>query len=101
MALSDQEILHVARLARLRLRPDEMEPVRKDLNRVLDYVSQLQALDLEGVAPTMHVLSGQTPLRGDVARSSLPVAEAVKNGPHVRDGMFVVPRIMEGGSEGE
>lgn len=99
--LSDAEILHVARLARLRLTTDELGPVRQDLNRVLAYVSQLQALDLDGVDPTMHVLKTRAPLREDQKEPSLSPTEALANGPRVQDGMFMVPRIMEGGSGGE
>lgn len=101
MELSDREILHVARLARLRLTADELEPLRQDLNRVLDYVSQLQSLDLGGVEPTLHAAAEQAPLREDVEAASLSVAEATKNGPQIGQHMFVVPRIMEGGSDGE
>ncbi len=101
MELSDREILHVARLARLRLTADELQPLRQDLNRVLDYVSQLQRLDLDGVEPTLHAANDQAPLREDVEAASLSVAEATKNGPKVAQHMFLVPRIMEGGSDGE
>lgn len=99
--LTDADILHVARLARLRVKPNELDAVRKDLNRVLTYVSQLQALDLEGVPPTMHVLNEKMPLRADKPVPSLTQSEAVKNGPVVEQDMFVVPRIMEGGSDSE
>ncbi|MCL5116398.1 MAG: Asp-tRNA(Asn)/Glu-tRNA(Gln) amidotransferase subunit GatC [Firmicutes bacterium] len=101
MDLSDADILHVARLARLHLTPDELGPVRADLNRVLAYVSQLQKLDLEGVRPTMHVVETHAPLREDRPEPSLGIAEATKNGPVVENGMFLVPRIMEGGASGE
>lgn len=101
MELGDAEILHVARLARLRLTPDELGSVRQDLNRVLAYVSKLQELDLSGTEPTMHVVETRTPLRTDKILPSLSRDEATKNGPEVRDGMFVVPRIMEGGEGGE
>ncbi len=101
MELSDREILHVARLARLRLTADELEPLRQDLNRVLDYVSQLQSLDLAGVEPTLHAAADQAPLRKDIETASLSVAEATKNGPKVEQHMFLVPRIMEGGSDDE
>ena len=101
MELSDREILHVARLARLRLTADELEPLRQDLNRVLDYVSQLQSLNLDGVEPTLHAAADEAPLRQDVEEVSLSVAEATKNGPKVEQHMFVVPRIMEDGSDGQ
>ncbi|MCY0878655.1 MAG: Asp-tRNA(Asn)/Glu-tRNA(Gln) amidotransferase subunit GatC [Firmicutes bacterium] len=103
MGLSDQEILHVARLARLRLTTAELPGIRRDLNRVLDYVSQLQALDLADIPPTMHVVNMEMPLRDDVVAPSLSVEEATKNAPQVEAGMFKVPRIVEsegGGDDG-
>ncbi len=99
MELKDSEILHVARLARLRLTEGELAPVRDDLNRVLEYVEKLNELDLNDVKPTMHVLTQETPLRADVCGESLSVEDALKNGPKVADNMFVVPRIMDGGQE--
>ncbi len=101
MELGDAEILHVARLARLRLTEDELSGVRQDLNRVLAYVSKLHELNLDGVEPTMHVIETRTPLREDSVHQSLSAETATQNGPEVRDYMFVVPRIMEGGSGDE
>ncbi|MCY0897656.1 MAG: Asp-tRNA(Asn)/Glu-tRNA(Gln) amidotransferase subunit GatC [Firmicutes bacterium] len=103
MGLTDHEIQHVARLARLRLTADELPVIRRDLNRVLEYVSQLQTLDLANVEPTMHVVKSETPLRHDQVEPSLPVLEATRNAAQVEEGMFKVPRIMdsEGGGAGE
>lgn len=95
MEFGDSEILHVARLARLRLVSSEVEPLREDLNRVLAYVSQLQTLDLKGVEPTRHVVEMGTLLRDDVVEPSLGVKDALHNAPEVQHNMFVVPRIME------
>lgn len=101
MDLTDQDILHVAKLARLRLRAEALSQVRHDLNRVLSYVSQLQELPLDGVEPTMLVIGGRAPLRADDPRPSLALDAALNNGPEVRDNMFVVPRILEeGGTSG-
>lgn len=99
--LSDADILHVAKLCRLRLKPDELASVRHDLNRVLSYVAELQTIDLSDVKPTMHVLETEAPLRHDEVEASLANSEATKNGPEVRDGMFLVPRIMESGAQDE
>ncbi len=102
MELSDQDIRHVAQLARLRLMPGELGQVRRDLNRVLAYVETLQQLNLEGIEPTMHGGQVQAPLRSDRVSASLSVAQATANAPEVQGGMFRVPRIMEsGGDAGE
>ena len=71
------QVLHVARLARLRLTDEEVE--RMDL------------LDLEGVEPTSHVVEVQNVLREDKPRPSLPRERALEGGPDVADGGFRVP----------
>ena len=101
LELGDAEILHVAHLARLRLDQEELGSVRRDLNRVLAYVSTLQQLDLEGVPPTMHVAGVRLPLREDQIKESLSIEDATRNGPEVRDDMFVVSRIMGGTADHE
>ena len=101
LELRDQDVLHVARLARLKLEDSELDQVRRDLNRVLDYVSKLHELSLEQVQPTMHVVETQAPLRPDETKSSLTVGQAIQNAPAVRDAMFQVPRIIDGGEAGE
>ncbi|AEJ39176.1 glutamyl-tRNA(Gln) amidotransferase subunit C [Sulfobacillus acidophilus TPY] len=99
MELRDEDIRHIARLARLRLTAEELEPVRQDLNRVLDYVAQLQQLELAEVPPTRHAVDLMMPLRPDQVEPSLPPDAALANGPVVLEQMFVVPRIMEEGGE--
>jgi len=99
MELRDEDIRHIARLARLRLTAEELEPVRQDLNRVLDYVAQLQQLELAEVPPTRHAVDLLMSLRPDEVEPSLPPDAALANGPVVLEQMFVVPRIMEEGGE--
>lgn len=100
MSLTNDDVRYVARLARLQLPDNSLPALKGTLNRVLDYVAQLQTLNTDQVEPTMHVLPMNAPLREDSARASLPVESVVKNAPHVVDNMFVVPRIMddEGGT---
>lgn len=97
MSLTDKDIRHVARLARLSIQQEDLETVRRDLNSVLDYVGQLAQLDTDEIPPTMHVVPVQAPLRQDTVGFSLSSDEALRNGPQVVDQMFVVPRIMDGG----
>ncbi|PSR21281.1 MAG: Asp-tRNA(Asn)/Glu-tRNA(Gln) amidotransferase subunit GatC [Sulfobacillus acidophilus] len=101
MELDDADILHVARLARLQLTAAEVEPVRRDLNRVLEYVQTLHQLNLDNIEPTMHVSGLRAILRNDSVQPSLTVEEALRNAPEVREAMFVVPRIMGEGGEDE
>ena len=66
-----------------------------DMNRILDYMDQLNELDTGGVEPTSHVLSLKNVFREDVVIDSLPVDEVLANAPRREKGHFVVPKIIE------
>lgn len=96
MALTDEEVRYVARLARLALAEDQLEEMGRQLNAVLGYVEQLSRLDTATVEPTWHVLPVHNVWRADVVEPSLPREQALAAAPRVQDGMFRVPRIVEG-----
>jgi aspartyl-tRNA(Asn)/glutamyl-tRNA(Gln) amidotransferase subunit C len=85
------EVLHVARLARLALGEDEIEPMARELSAVLDHVARIGELDLEDVAPTSHVVDVTGALRADEPRPCLPRDLALSQAPAVADGGFLVP----------
>ena len=85
------EVLHVARLARLALSEDEIEPMARELSAVLDHVATIAQLDLEGVPPTAHVVEVTGGLREDVPRPSLPREVALAQAPDASDEGFLVP----------
>jgi len=85
------EVLHVARLARLRLGEDEIEPLARELSAVLDHVARIGELDLEGVEPTSHVIEMTGSLRADEPRESLPREVALAQAPAVSGEGFSVP----------
>jgi aspartyl-tRNA(Asn)/glutamyl-tRNA(Gln) amidotransferase subunit C len=89
--LDRSEVLHVARLARLRLGDDEVERMSQELSKVLDYIEQISELDLEDVPPTSHVVDVAGGLRGDEPRPSLPRDEALGAAPAVAADGFEVP----------
>ncbi len=97
MPLSEEQVKHVARLARIRLDPEDAAQMTVHLDAVLEYMTQLNELNTDNVQPTMHVIGLNMPLRDDEVRPSLSVKEALKNAPDPRDNMFGVPRIMDGG----
>ena len=85
------QVLHVARLARLRLSDEELERMPAELSKILEHVERMDELDLEGVEPTSHVVELQNVLREDVPRPSLPRQRALQGAPDVADGGFRVP----------
>jgi aspartyl-tRNA(Asn)/glutamyl-tRNA(Gln) amidotransferase subunit C len=91
MSISRDDVLHVARLARLELSDAEVDRFGEQLSAILDAVSKVQELDLEGVPPTSHPLDVVNVWREDEPRPSLPVEEALANAPGRRDDLFEVP----------
>jgi aspartyl-tRNA(Asn)/glutamyl-tRNA(Gln) amidotransferase subunit C len=85
------EVLHVARLARLRIDEGEVESMARELSGVLDHIAKIAELDLEEVAPTSHVVEVTGRLRPDEPRGSLPRAVVLAQAPAVSDGGFLVP----------
>ncbi len=91
-----EQVLHVARLARLELTDDEVERMVAELSHVLEHVDRIAELDLEGVPPTSHVVDVTGALRADVPRPSLPREVALAQAPAVQDDGFLVPSPQAG-----
>jgi aspartyl-tRNA(Asn)/glutamyl-tRNA(Gln) amidotransferase subunit C len=85
------EVLHVARLARLELSVEEVEPMARELSAVLDHIAKMGELDLSDVPPTSHVVDVTGALRPDEPRPSLPREVVLAQAPAVSDGGFLVP----------
>jgi aspartyl-tRNA(Asn)/glutamyl-tRNA(Gln) amidotransferase subunit C len=85
------EVLHVAQLARLALREEEIEPLERELSAVLDHVAKISELDLAGVPATSHVVELTGALRPDEPRACLPREVALAQAPAVSDNGFLVP----------
>jgi aspartyl-tRNA(Asn)/glutamyl-tRNA(Gln) amidotransferase subunit C len=85
------QVLHVARLARLRLNDEELERMPAELSKILEHVERMNKLDLAGVQPTSHVVELQNVLREDEPRPSLPRERALQGAPDVANGGFRVP----------
>jgi aspartyl-tRNA(Asn)/glutamyl-tRNA(Gln) amidotransferase subunit C len=94
MPLTQEEVLHVADLARLSLRPEEVEMFTRQLNDILGYVEQLQELDTAGVEPMSHVVPVHNVFREDEVQPGLERDQALENAPAREGGAFVVPRVI-------
>jgi aspartyl-tRNA(Asn)/glutamyl-tRNA(Gln) amidotransferase subunit C len=91
MAIDREQLLHVAHLARLELREDEVERLEGQLNDILEAVSKVSELDLSDVPPTSHPLEVVNLWRDDVPEPCLPVEEALANAPEREGNFFKVP----------
>lgn len=93
MAISRDQVLHVARLARLRIPAGEVDGVREQLGAILEAVSKVSELDLDGVEPTSHPLDLVNAWDEDEPRPSLAPDEALANAPDPAGGAFRVPSV--------
>jgi aspartyl-tRNA(Asn)/glutamyl-tRNA(Gln) amidotransferase subunit C len=91
MAISRDEVLHVARLARLELGEDELARFAEQLNAILEAVGKVGELDLEGVEPTAHPLDLVNVWAEDEPRPCLSVEDALANAPDREGDSFRVP----------
>jgi aspartyl-tRNA(Asn)/glutamyl-tRNA(Gln) amidotransferase subunit C len=85
------EVLHVARLARLALSEEEIEPMARELSAVLDHVAMIGELDLQDVPPTSHVVELTGALREDVPTPCLAREVALAQAPDASEEGFLVP----------
>lgn len=86
-----EQVLHVAKLARLRLSDAEVEKMAGELSGILEHVDRISELDLEGVPPTSHVVELENVLRPDEPRPSWPREAVLEQAPDPADGAFRVP----------
>jgi aspartyl-tRNA(Asn)/glutamyl-tRNA(Gln) amidotransferase subunit C len=91
-----EQVLHVARLARLELTDDEVERMATELSSILDHVDRMSEIELEGVPPTTHVVEVTGALRPDEPRPSWPREIMLQNAPASKDGGFLVPSPQAG-----
>ena len=85
------QVLHVAKLARLRVSDDEVDRMAGELSKILEHVETMNELDLEGVQPTSHVVDLTNVLREDVPRPSLDRETALAQAPDAAETGFRVP----------
>lgn len=102
MALTDQEVDRIARLARLHLTPEQQTQAQTDLNKILVIIEKLQSVDTRGIEPLAHPLASVADihlrLRDDVVTetSSTERREALMaNAPGASNGLFLVPKVIE------
>jgi aspartyl-tRNA(Asn)/glutamyl-tRNA(Gln) amidotransferase subunit C len=91
MAITKDEVLHVARLARLALTEEEVERLTEQLGAILDAVGKVAELDLADVPPTSHPLDLVNVLADDEPRPSLSLDEVFANAPEREADLFRVP----------
>lgn len=102
MALNEQDITRIARLARIELTPEQRNRAQDELNGILHLIEQLQSVDTKGIEPLAHPLSAHENivlrLREDTATEPGTAArrdELLTNAPDAQNGLFLVPKVIE------
>lgn len=95
MALTSEEVLHIARLARIALSEADVQRFAAQLSGILDHFAALAAVDTEGIEPTAHPLPLSNVMRADIVAPSLSQAETLANAPEREDGFFRVRAVLE------
>jgi aspartyl-tRNA(Asn)/glutamyl-tRNA(Gln) amidotransferase subunit C len=95
MSLNPEEVRRIARLARLDVSPQEAENTRDQLNGILAFIEQLQAVDTKGVAPMAHATDVVQRLRPDVVTETNRRADFQSVAPETEAGLYLVPKVIE------
>ena len=95
MAITREQVEHVAYLSRLHLSDEELRTFAVQLDTILGYMAKLNELDTSGVEPMVHGIAGSQPARSDEVAASLDPEDALANAPDRAEGCFRVPRIVE------
>ena len=95
MALDKAAVAHIAGLARIRLREEELEPLAAELSHILTWVEQLAAVDTAEVPPMTSVAAMRLPMRDDEVTDGNRRDDILGNAPQSARGFFAVPKVVE------
>lgn len=95
MKISEEEVKHIASLAKLNLSEEEVQKYSKDLGEIATFVEKLNEVDVTGVEPTAHILNIKNVFRKDENISTFKREEILKNAPSKEAGCISVPRVVE------
>jgi len=95
MKISKEEVLHVAKLSRLKLSDSEADGLTKDMENIIGFANKLNELDTEGIVPTAHAIPMHNAFREDVIKPSYNHDDMLKNAPMADDEGYIVPKVVE------
>lgn len=95
MSVDKETVRRIAKLARLALDEDRVEPMMNELNQILSWVQQLEEVDVAGVAPMTSVIAQPLRLRNDIVTEGGDAVAVTANAPLAEDHFFVVPKVVE------
>ncbi len=95
MEVNDKLISKLATLSRLRFNDEEKETIKKDLEQMIQFVSKLQEVDTENIAPLLHISQNKNCMRADIVEGSISRKEALKSAALHDNTYFKVPKIIK------
>jgi len=93
MSISLEQIKHLAHLSRLEFSEEELKEMQGDMGKILDFVAQIDALDLSGIEPLTQMSDSVNVMREDQTKGMIKKAEALKNAPDANSDYFRVPKF--------
>lgn len=94
MSVNNKQVEQIAKLARLKFDENEIENLTKDMNKILDYMDQLNELDTDNIEPLSHPLDLSNVMREDNLKESISREEVFKNAPSHNEEFFKVPKVI-------
>lgn len=95
MAIDADTVRKVARLARIRVEEDQLQPMAKELSGIMAWIEQLAEVDTDGVEPMTSCVAVKLPMREDVVTDGGKRDDVLLNAPKADRGFFVVPKVVE------
>ena len=95
MSVDKETVRRIAKLARIALEEERVEPMVNELNQILTWVEQLSEVDIEGVEPLTSVVAQRLKMRDDVVSAGGDAEGVTQNAPESEDAFYVVPKVVE------
>jgi len=95
MSVDEGTVRKIARLARIKLKDDEVAPLARELSTILHWIEQLDAVDTSSVAPLASTVDAKLPWRKDAVTDGGYSEKVLANAPEVAHGFFAVPKVIE------
>jgi aspartyl-tRNA(Asn)/glutamyl-tRNA(Gln) amidotransferase subunit C len=95
MAIDAATVRKVAKLARIAVPNDRLEPLAAELSGIMDWIEQLGEVNVDGVEPMTSAVAAKLPMREDVVSDGGSSAKVLSNAPRAADGFFIVPKVVE------
>lgn len=95
MSVTKEDVRKIARLSRIAVPEDQLEPLAEDLSGIMGWIEQLNEVDIDGVEPMTSVVAAKLPMREDVVTDGNIQDQVLANAPKSEEGFFVVPKAVE------